>query len=53
MSHYVHHDWPKEALEFHRMRLIHWNSKSIKFTISGALPASDSWIYTVEWIGFR
>ena len=20
----VHHDWPKEALEFYRMRLRHW-----------------------------
>ena len=41
----VHHDWPKEALEFYRMRLRHWNSK--------LGLASDSWIYNVEWIGFR
>ena len=53
MSCYVCHDWPKEALEFYRMWLRHWNSKSSKFTISSALPASDSWIYNVEWIGFR
>ena len=49
----VHHDWPKEALEFYRMRVGHWNSKLSKFTISSAFPTSDSWIYNVEWIGFR
>ena len=53
MSWCVHHDWPKEALELYRMRLGHWNSKKSKFTVSSALPASDSWIYNVEWIGFR
>ena len=36
---------PTEALKFYRMRLRHWNSK--------LSPASDSWIYNVEWIGFR
>ena len=49
----VHHDWPKEALEFYRMRLRHWNSKLSRFTVFSALPASGSWIYNVEWIGFR
>ena len=49
----VHHDWPKEALEFYRMRVGHWNSKLSKFTISSAFPTSDSCIYNVEWIGFR
>ena len=37
--------WPIEASEFYRMRLRHWNSK--------LSPASDSWIYNMEWIGFR
>ena len=37
--------WPIEASEFYRMRLRHWNLK--------LSPASDSWIYNVEWIGFR
>ena len=37
--------WPIEASEFYRMRLRHWNSK--------LSPALDSWIYNVEWIGFR
>ena len=49
----VHHDWPKEALEFYRMRLRHWNSKLSRFTVSSALLALDSWICNVEWIGFR
>ena len=53
ISCYVHHDWPKEVLEFYRMRLRHWNSKLSRFTVSSALPASDSWICNVEWIGFR
>ena len=55
----VHHDWPKEALEFYKMRVVgHWNSKLSKFTISSAFlskftisitfPTSDSWIYNVE-----
>ena len=44
----VHHDWPEEVLEFYRIRLRHWNSKLSRFTISNALPASDSWIYNVE-----
>ena len=49
----VHHDWPKEALEFYRMRLRHWNSKLSRFIVSSALLASDLWICNVEWIGFR
>ena len=53
ISCYVHHDWPKEVLEFYRMRLRHWNSKLSRFTESSALLASDLWICNVEWIGFR
>ena len=53
ISCYVHHDWPKEVLEFYRMRLRHWNSKLSRFPVSSALLASDLWICNVEWIGFR
>ena len=53
ISCYVHHDWPKEVLEFYRMRLRHWNSKLSRFTESSALLALDLWICNVEWIGFR
>ena len=49
----VHHDRPKEVLEFYRMTLRHWNSKLSRFIVSSALLALDSWICNVEWIGFR